>query len=395
MPFDEFGNYRQRVVKEANFFDAVESTDSLDTSIDRIISAHEHELTRHPRDYELLRPYFGWASKEVVRRTFDCTTQNARMPVSDSTLKQTYKSPFPALNVHRRNEAVATDTVYADVPAINDGSTCAQLFFGRTSLVADAYGMKTDGEYVNTLEDNIRERGAMDKIISDRAQAEVSNRVKGILRAYCIEDWQSEPHYQHQNFAEGRYKHVKNMTNTVLNRTGAPAFCWLLCLLYVCFLMNSTAAEAFDYTMTPLTKLTGQTNDISMFLYFRFWEAVYYNEQEPSFPGDSTEKRGRFVGVARNVGHALTYKVLTDDTQEIIFRSRIRSAAAAGAGNLRVNPVGGEMDTTPPPILKFRDPRADGIGETDDNDYKMQTLQPTDLVGRTFLMDQTEDGQRP
>ena len=54
-----------------------------------------------------------------------------------------------------------------------------KLFFTEDeSLVADVYGLKTDKEFVNTLEDNIRERGAMDKLISDCAKAEMSNRVK-------------------------------------------------------------------------------------------------------------------------------------------------------------------------------------------------------------------------
>jgi hypothetical protein len=37
---------------------------------------------------------------------------------------------------------------------------------------------------VITLEDNIRERGAMDKLISDCAKAEMSERVKQIICAY-------------------------------------------------------------------------------------------------------------------------------------------------------------------------------------------------------------------
>ena len=52
--------------------------------------------------------------------------------------------------------------------------------------MTDVYGMKMDKEFVNTLEDNIRKRGAMDKLISDQAQSEVSNWVKDILRALFI-----------------------------------------------------------------------------------------------------------------------------------------------------------------------------------------------------------------
>jgi hypothetical protein len=63
------------------------------------------------------------------------------------------------------------------------------------------YGFKTDKEFVNTLEDYIRERGAMDKLISDSAKAETSSRVKDILCSLCIASWYSEPNHQNQNFA--------------------------------------------------------------------------------------------------------------------------------------------------------------------------------------------------
>jgi hypothetical protein len=52
---------------------------------------------------------------------------------------------------------------------LDNGARAAQLFVGQTSLVVDVYGIKTDKEFVNTLEDNIRERGAIDKLISDYA----------------------------------------------------------------------------------------------------------------------------------------------------------------------------------------------------------------------------------
>jgi hypothetical protein len=50
--------------------------------------------------------------------------------------------------------------------------------FGSKSLVADVYSIKTDIAFVNTLEDNIRKQGAMDKLISDSARVESSSRIK-------------------------------------------------------------------------------------------------------------------------------------------------------------------------------------------------------------------------
>ena len=66
---------------------------------------------------------------------------------------------------------MATDTIYSDTPAVDDGSKCAQLFVGKHTKFCDAYGMKTDTQFVHTLMDVIHQRGAMDTLISDRAQA--------------------------------------------------------------------------------------------------------------------------------------------------------------------------------------------------------------------------------
>lgn len=84
---------------------------------------------------------------------------------------------------------MATDTVYSEVPAIGTGGQkAAQVFVGRKSRVIDVYGMGSDKEFVNTLEDVIRKRGAMDKLISDSAKVEISNRVKDILCNLIIDD---------------------------------------------------------------------------------------------------------------------------------------------------------------------------------------------------------------
>ena len=126
-----------------------------------------------------------------------------------TVLRKWYKAANPALNVHWRDEPVTTDTVYADVPAIDSGATLAQLFVGTEMLTTDCYEMKSNKEFINTLEDNVRERGAMSKLVSDQAQVEISNRVINFLHALCIQSWQSEPNHQNQNPAEHCYQQVR------------------------------------------------------------------------------------------------------------------------------------------------------------------------------------------
>jgi hypothetical protein len=180
-------------------------------------------------------------------------------------LKKRYKSPFPACNVHHRSEPVATDTVYSDTPAIDSGVTAAQFFVGTESMVCDVYPMKTDKQFINVLQDNICRRGALSKLISDRAQVEISNKVQDILRNYIIKDWQSEPHQQHQNATECCYQDVKHLTNTLLDHTGAPPSLWFLAMTYVCLILNHTANASIGNAI-PMQVLTGSTPDISTLL---------------------------------------------------------------------------------------------------------------------------------
>ena len=133
-----------------------------------IYEVNERQIRPQPIQYEKLRPNFAFQSADAIAKTFKATTQYARMPTS-SLLTKRYKSPYPALNVTRRQEDVSTDTVYSDTPAIDNGSTQAQIFCGSKTLVTDVYGMKTGNQFVNAFEDQIRQRGAMDRILSDSA----------------------------------------------------------------------------------------------------------------------------------------------------------------------------------------------------------------------------------
>jgi hypothetical protein len=132
-----------------------------DTDNDDNADARSRIFKVQDPDYDKFGPLFGWMNtKATIKKTLEQTTQYARMPNS-TILKKHYKSPFPALNVQRRDERITRDTVYSNAPDIDGGETCAQIFVGTETLVIDVYGMKTEKQFVNTLEDNIRERGAL------------------------------------------------------------------------------------------------------------------------------------------------------------------------------------------------------------------------------------------
>ena len=90
--------------------------------------------------------------------------------------------------------------------------------------------------------------------------------------------------------------------------------------------------------------LTGTTSDISLLLQFHFFEHVVYTINN-TFHSESLEAAGWWVGLAPNIDHALTHKILTEDMHNITSCSAVRSLASTSSPNKRLDAFGGE-DTT-------------------------------------------------
>ena len=240
----------------------------------------------------------------------------------------------------------------------------------------------------------------MDKLLSDSAKTEISNKVMDILRAYHISNWHSEPYHQNQNPT------IKSWTNTVMNRSGAPANCWLLCLIYVCYLLIHIACTALDGKI-PLLALTGITPDISIILLFTFYQPVFYATYDQHIPSESEERAGYWVGFGEHCGDAMTHKILDHDTRKIIYRSAVRPKKSS-TPNHRLVPHGGEVSASSDPS---EDKISSGSGyspkqkvptgfirsrdeENPSGSKPMPIFDPSDLIGRTFLLPPEENGER-
>ena len=406
--FDAYGDFNERIIANLNIL--------LDAPPEDYGSyiANLHQGSSQEPDWNALRPFFAWTSPSSIQDTFNVTTRHGSAPHTQDYIKKHFKSRNPVFNIPRCSEAVATDTIFSDTPAVDDGSTMAQFFCGRDTLVCDAYGMKSTKQFINTLSDNIRKRGAMDTLISDGGKYEISKRVTDLLRSLFIQDYQSEPYHQHQNKAENRFGLAKRCTNTVMNTSGCPACCWLLCLQYICVVLNHLASPTLQ-GICPVQALEGTTPDISFLLHFSFYEPVYYridsSEPDLNFPSSSNEKKGYWVGFADNQGDSLTWRILTEDTQKIIIRSGVRSALRATT-NQRLASPSGEGTTLPFPIpysqqshhylpldpLDASTPNFEHFvksqtGEDEDNPIPMANIDIPNLLGRSFLLPPEDNGE--
>jgi hypothetical protein len=174
---------------------------------------------------------FAWLPHDIVKKTFDIMTQYAHLPYN-TVLQKHFKSPNPALNVQCHNEDITAGTIESNVPAIDGGQKYAQIFIGITSLLTDIYSLKSISMFSSILSDHIIDHSTPTCLLSNIAKVEMSKHVKYILRTYGMGCRQSEPYHQHQNPAKRQYQDMQHMCNIILDQTGAPAYCWLLCPMY-------------------------------------------------------------------------------------------------------------------------------------------------------------------
>jgi hypothetical protein len=93
-----------------------------------------------------------------------------------------------------------------------------------------------------------------------------------------------------------------------------------------------------------------------------------------SFPSETTERKGHFVGISEHVGNAMTYKILTDDTNKIIHRSSICLALQPHERNMHADAIIGETDTqNPKSVIKLKYDYGDN-----NSNRAMTTIEPAD-----------------
>ena len=106
---DEYGNFQGRIIQTLSIH-----------SEEHITSVQKHVQKPTNSDYNKLKSYFGWVNADTTKKNFENSTQwtviSARFP-----MRNHFKSRFPAFNIPRRNEAVATGTIFSDTPAIDSG----------------------------------------------------------------------------------------------------------------------------------------------------------------------------------------------------------------------------------------------------------------------------------
>ena len=158
----------------------------------------------------------------------------------------------------------------------------------------------------------------------DQAPEQMCNKITEWNRQMMIKDSYAEPGHPNQNPVEAECIQIlKAGLQGIMTRTSAPEASWPFILKYLCDVNNHCATPMLNWK-TPISVRHGYTPDISAFLQFQFYEPIYFQVDESS--PSTGEAAGYWIGVADNVGDALTYHIWSHKTRNVLQRSVIRTA---------------------------------------------------------------------
>ena len=342
--FDACGDFNKHIIANLNtLLEAPPRDCGSDTEISSVFSANLHQSSPQEPDWNSQRPFLAWTSTSSIKDTFNVTTRHETAPNTQDYIKHHFKPRNPVFIIPRCSEDLATDTIFSDTPAVDDGSTMTKFFYGHDTFACDTYGIKSTKQFISTLSSNTRKWGAMITLTRDGGTYDISKGVTNLPHSLFIQDFKSEPYHQHQNKVKNRFGHAKHYPKTVMNTSGCPACSWLFCLQCICVVLNYLASIPLQ-GICPVQALQGTTPDISFMPHTSFYEPVYYRIEfsEPDFhlPSSSNEKKGYWVGFTANQGDSLTWRTLTEDTQRIIICSGIQSALSTTTNQCLASPSG-------------------------------------------------------
>ena len=140
---------------------------------------------------------------------------------------------------------------------------------------------------------------------------------------------------------------------------------------------------------------------------------MFYATYDQNFPSESEERAGYWVGFGEHCADAMTHKIFDHNTQKIIYRSAVRPKKSS-TPNHGLAPHGGEVSASSDPSedkISSGSPLGSPEGfspnqkaptvfirsrddENSSGSKPMRTFDPSDLIGRTFLLLPEENGER-
>ena len=183
----------------------------------------------------------------------------------------------------------STDTMYGRCKSL-DGNQYAQVFANK-NYFAKLYPMDSKGKAGDALKMFCKEFGVPESLTFDGSKEQTGKNTTFMkqIRSHGIDYHISEPDVKNQVPVEGVIREIRRKWYHIMVRKCVPRRLWDYGFSWVTEIMSRTYSAAGEITGSiPITKVTGETEDISEFLDFGFYDKVWYRDNaglSPELPG--------------------------------------------------------------------------------------------------------------
>jgi hypothetical protein len=216
----------------------------------------------------------------------------------------------------------STDTMDGRCKSL-EGNKYAQVFANK-GYFSRIYPMDSKKKAGDALRLFCQEFGVPERLTFDGSKEQTGKGTMFMkqIRQHGIDYHISEPDLHNQNFVEGTIRELRRKWYRNMIKKRVPNEFWDYGMKWVSeisSLTHSTAGTRGLDGHIPLAQVTGDSPDISEYLDFGFYDAVWFKDNAGSSPFEP----GRWLGVAHRTGRLLCYHILNQRGQ-VISRSTVQ-----------------------------------------------------------------------
>ena len=253
-------------------------------------------------------------AKETLKRTTQKFLRSAILPLS-----RRYRADR-MFHIKRLQGEWSTDTLDGRTKSL-DGNRYAQVFANK-EYFAKIYPMDSKAKAGDALKVFCREFGVPDHLTFDGSGEQNGKNTTFMkqIRKHNIDHHTTEANLHQQNPAEGVIRELRKKWYRVMVRKQVPTRLWDYGMKWCADIMSLTHTSAGDLNgCIPLSRVTGETPDISEFLDFGFYDYVWYRDNA----GLGPQLAGRWLGVAESRGNLMCYNIINQNGK-VVARSSVQ-----------------------------------------------------------------------
>jgi hypothetical protein len=260
---------------QTNTFD-IHDSPTLATSLQRnILVTLSHQSTRKGTVSARDLAQHWFIGLNTAQRTIERSTQRGVRDIASTSGYRRLKHRAHQLMYRHIRATVYTDTMFNRVKSIRQ-NTCAQVYVTKFHWTK-AYPMRTKADAHLTLDQLHSDIGVFHTVVPDNAPELISGEFRKKLIHAGSQIKPVEAYTHNQNMDESAIRELRRMYRKAMISTNAPHILWDHCITLMAEIRSNTAIDLPELDGdTPLTRITGDTPDISHLCEFKWYDTVWY-----------------------------------------------------------------------------------------------------------------------